>query len=104
MTPGAKRVLEDLRDDEECDLVAEGIYVYCGERQTTHKVLRELLWLTAVKVSWETGGSIYYDINDTGLALLRRPELEPELQAAIGKAALKKTGPFSIVNDRIVYI
>jgi hypothetical protein len=104
MTPGAKRVLEDLRDIEDCDLCAEGIYVYCGDRQTTHKVLRELLWLMAVRVTWNEGRSMYYGINETGEALLRRPELEQELKAAIGASARKKTGPFSIINDHIVFI
>lgn len=100
MTPGARRVLEDLAADEECDLVQDGIRAYCGQRQTTPRVVMELLRTMAISRSWGEGGATYYAINETGRALLRRPELEEELQAVL----FGRGGSFSIVNDRIVAI
>lgn len=99
MTPGARRVLQELSDDEDCDLVTSGRLAYCGNRATTRRVVNELLGCMAISVSWkETETSVYYCINDTGRALLRRPELETEIAAAIGR------GPFSIIADKIVFI
>lgn len=100
MTPGARRVLQDLVDDDECDLVREGREVWCGDRQTTHVVLNELLRLTAISVTWGDGDRLtYFGINETGRSLLRRPVLEDELIIAIMGHM-----PFSIIDDRVVLI
>lgn len=99
MTPSARRTLQELADDDDCDLVQERGVAYCGDRRTTTRVIDELIRLTAIKVNWcdqSGGGYISYGINETGLALLRRPDLEQELQRAIAARA-----PFSIINDRI---
>ena len=99
MTPGARRVLQELSNDEDCDLIQEGRLAYCGYRPTTPRIVYELLGCMAISISWKEGtNATYYHINDTGRALLRRPELEREIAVALGK------GPFSIIDDQIVYI
>lgn len=104
MTPGAKRVLQELAGDEECDLVQEGRAVYCGNRQTTSRVVNELLNILALSITSADGfqrKTTYYGINDIGRAILRRPELEIEIQRVMYAEERK---PFSIVNDRIEFI
>ena len=98
MTPGARRVLQELADDEHCDLVAEGIQVWCGQRQTTRRVLNQLLWCVAISISWSEGKATYYCINDTGRAILRRPELEDEIHRTL----LSGNGAFTIRDDALV--
>lgn len=99
MTPGARKVLQELADDDDCDLVHSGRSSYCGNRPTTKRVINELLGCMAISVTWkETETSIYYGINDTGRSILRRPELEREIYASIGG------GPITIINDKIVRI
>ena len=104
MTPGARRVLEELAADEECDLVQEGRTVYCGSRQTTSRVVNELLNLMALSITSADGFQqkiTYYGINDIGHAILRRPELETEIRRAI---YAKERKPFSIVGDKIKFL
>lgn len=93
MTPGARRVLKELAEDEDCDLVQEGRVVYCGNRQTTSRVVNELL-------GFQTAFTLY-GINDTGRALVRRPELEDELLKVIYSRDRK---PFQIINDRVAFL
>lgn len=99
MKPGALRVLKELDADENCDLVSEGIVVYCGQRQTSHAVLTELLGLMAVSVAYKDSTSSYtvYRLNETGQALLRNPDFERKLLAAL---ASRK--PFMVKDDDIV--
>lgn len=98
MTPGALRVLKELIEDEDADVAAEGGVVFCGNRQTTARVLYELLRMTAVSVSWRDGDKFtYYHINDTGRALVRRPELEQEIYDA-----LRGGQAFTLRDDRVV--
>lgn len=104
MTRGARRVLEDLASDEDCDLVQEGWQVYCGNRKTTGRVVNELLNVMAIAILSKDGfrsAFTIYGINDIGRALLRRPELEGELTKEIYS---KNRKPFSVVDDRIQYI
>lgn len=104
MTPGAKRVLEELAAHEECDLVQEGRTVYCGNRQTTSRVVNELLNLMAISITSADGFQqtiTYYGINDIGQAILRRPELEIEIHRAM---YAKERKPFSIVDDQIKFL
>lgn len=101
MTPGARRVLQELADDEACDLLRDGGTVYCGNRQTTTKIVDELLGLLAISILYRDGfetPTTYYGINSTGRALLRRPELEQELLTVIYS---KQRKPFQIIDDRI---
>lgn len=104
MTPGAKRVLEDLAKDDDCDLIQEGRHVYCGNRPTTPRVINELLSMMAVSILYTDGFKTKvtnYGINGTGRAILRRPELEDEIQRQIFS---RDHRPFQIVNDRIEFI
>ncbi len=99
MTPGAKRVLDELAADEDIDLVQEGRYIYCGNRQTTASVVNELLSMLAISITSHDGfqtKTTYYGISDIGRSILRRPELEHELYASLptGRA-------ITIINDRI---
>lgn len=101
MTPGARRVLDELAADEDCDLVQEGRVVYCGHRQTTCRVINELLGVMAITILSKDGfrsAFTIYGINDIGRSLLRRPELENELMKEIYS---KKRLPFQVVDDRI---
>ncbi len=104
MTPGARRVLEELAADEDCDLAQEGRVVYCGTRQTTVRVVNELLEMLAISILYRDGfktAFTTYGINDIGRSLLRRPELEDELRKAV---YAKKRRPFSVKDDRISFI
>lgn len=102
MTPGAWRVLRELHDDEEIDLARERGTVFIGNRQTTTRVLDELLELTAIKCTYRDGipdgGYSTYGINETGEALLRRPALEQELRRRLFS---RRRTPFTIIGDRI---
>jgi hypothetical protein len=100
MTPGAKKVLEDMAADENCDLVQAGSQAWCGPRRTSPGVVKQLLGCLAISVSWNEGRAIYYRLNETGLAILRRPELEGEIKTTV----TQNKGPFSIKNDQIEYL
>jgi hypothetical protein len=104
LTKAAIRVLKDLAEDEDCDLVAEGIIVYCGHRQTNWKVLRQLLDHVAVSITFggnngmmKENGATYFGINGVGEAILRRPALADEVYLQVWG----RKGPFSIKDDRI---
>lgn len=104
MTPGARRVLEELAAGDDIDLAQEGMFAYCGNRPTTARVVNELLGLMAISVIYRDGFKTTfttYGINDIGRAILRRPELEAELQEAI---FARRSKPFQVVNDRIVLL
>lgn len=98
MTPTAKRVLRRLSTGEAEDVLCEGSRCACGDLFISRRVVDELLRIVALDQAGDERIELYY-INETGRALLRRPELETELQAAL--AARK---PFSIISDRITAI
>lgn len=104
LTPAARRVLTELAEDDQIDLVSEGIEVYCGTRRTNWKVLRQLLDCMAVSITFgsNTGmikdkGPTYFGINGTGRAIVRRPELADEVWLHI----IGRKGPFQVVDDKI---
>lgn len=104
LTRAALRVLKCLADDEECDLVADGTVVYCGDSRTNWQVLRQLLEHMAISITYgsNTGGmrekgATYFGINHTGRSILRRPELADEVWLHL----MRRKGPFQIINDRI---
>lgn len=101
MTPGARKVLQELADNC-CDLVREGIQAYCGQRRTTSRVVSELVGCSAVRplIPGQERGAVYYTISNMGRAYLRRPELEEEYRSAV----MLRKGPFTIMNDRIVLL
>lgn len=98
MTPGATKVLQDMAADDNCDLVREGIAAWCGPRQTTARIVNELLGCVAISVLWKEGPATYYRINETGMSMLRRPELENEVKRALYSG----NGAFTIRDDRLV--
>lgn len=101
MTPAARRILEELAADEDCDLVREGIRAYCGSRPVASRAVTELVWAAAIHSIHPDDGSAakYYGITDMGRRYLRRPELEREYYEWIKL----RRGPFTIdKNDRIV--
>lgn len=104
MSPGAKRILEELAADEECDLVQEGNQAYCGNRRTAVRTINQLLGLMAISILSQDGfrsAFTIYGINDIGRSLLRRPELETELMLAI---YAEKRKPFHVINDKLEFL
>lgn len=104
MTPGARQVLADLAADEDIDLAQEGWLAYVGNRQTTVRVVKELLGLCALKILYRDGfrtAFTTYGINDIGRALLRRPELEAELQKVFYS---RNPRSFEVIDDRIKFL
>lgn len=104
LTKAATRILQRLADDDEIDLVAEGILVFCGNDQTNWKPLRNLLDHMAVSITFggnnglmNEKGPTYFGINGTGRAILRRPELADEIWLHVHG----RKGPFSIIDDKI---
>ncbi len=104
LTPAAMRVLKSLADDDEDDLVAEGIVVYCGHRRTNWQVLRQLLDCMAVSITFggnngmmREKGATYFGINHTGRSIVQRPALADE----VWLHCMRRKGPFQIVNNRI---
>ena len=98
MTPGAKRVLLELAEDEDKDILVEGRLAYVGNRQTTVMVVNELLRLTALDVVDRDDKTQRYTISATGHSLIRRPALEMEL---LRRFASLRRKPFTIIGDRI---
>lgn len=100
MTPGAKRALEKLASKDDCDILCEGKVCYVGSRQTTWNVVYELIRIIAIDDVSDSEKIKRYIINDTGHAILRRPELEAELKEALWTT---KRRNFAVTNDRVVY-
>lgn len=98
MTPGAKRVLLELAEVEDCDILVEGKTAFVGNRQTTVRVVTELLGLAALDVVDRDDKTQRYTISSTGHSLIRRPALEMEL---LHRFAARPRRPFTIINDRI---
>lgn len=74
VSKAARRVLRELRDDPEADLVEEGGTVYCGNRRTIKRVVNELLRLALVKVEQGSrfdGGLVRYELSEHGRWFLR---------------------------------
>lgn len=78
------------------EIVCEGVQCWIGTRQTSWGLVRGLLRLLALKDVSDTKGLQRFTINDTGRAILRRPELENEITYHILKGK-----PFTVVNDHI---
>lgn len=99
MTPGAKRAIEKLSSKEDCDILCEGKTCYVGSRQTTWNVVYELLRIIAIDDVSDSDKIKRYILNDTGRALLRRPELEAELKEVLWSKTRRN---FAVINDRVV--
>lgn len=91
-------VLREIAASEDGEIVAEGTQVYIGPRRTNWGVLKALLRCGAVSASDVSSIMQRYVINESGRAIMRRPELAKEL----ANAYLSHEGPFTIRNDRVV--
>lgn len=100
MTPAAVRILKDMIEDENCDLVQEGRRAFCGNRQTMVAVINELLRGMAISLEYESDGYRVFSLNETGRAIYRRPELADEIFDHV----MNHKGPFQIVGGKIVLL
>jgi hypothetical protein len=83
------RVLRGMRDAEvadeldEADIMCDGGQCWRGDDRTSRDTVNRLLGLLLIsECSWG-GGSEHFTLNDSGRAVLRRPELADELKAAV---------------------
>jgi hypothetical protein len=100
MTPAGRCILDDLVAGH--DLIREGIHAYCGTRRVASRTVTALIWAAAIhEVAPSNGpGAKYYTITPMGRRYLRRPELEQEYY----KALRLQKGPFTIKDDKIVFL
>lgn len=91
-----ERIVADLDDDFEIDLVSEGTVVWLGGERLRWATLEQLVRCCAVSDTSEGGSVQRWIINGTGRAIVRRPELHPEVLNAISAGQ-----PFRIVDDRV---
>jgi hypothetical protein len=104
MTPRALEVLKLMIELEELghepDLVREDRAVWLGGERLANRTLDSLIMHVAVASSSDEGASVErFEVNSTGRAIARRPELADEVLAAVmGRK------PFTIREDRVVYI
>ena len=73
MTPGAKRVLQELGEEEDRDILVEGHIAFVGNRQTTCRVVNELLGCFALDAVDRDKKTRRYTISATVHSILRRP-------------------------------
>jgi len=67
LSRGARQVLEELFDNGETDLIAEGRDVWVGTRRTSKRVLNELLRFCFVSAEEGYTGKLQrYFLNETG--------------------------------------
>jgi hypothetical protein len=105
LSPTAIRLLQDMAatpDDSDDDdgnlLLVDGIMVYFGIRRVHRITFNKLIRATAISPLYDNAP--YYQINETGRAIARRPELADEVYASI----IGGRGAFSIVDDHLVRI
>lgn len=103
LTPAMLRLLRLMHEAETADrlddaeLVCEGARCWVGEVCTTKATANRLLRLTLISESSFGSGTQVFTLNSTGRAVLRRPALASELEAA-----LLSSKPFTIgADDRI---
>lgn len=104
LSPAAVKLLQDMAaapeasDDDDGNLLVDGIMVYFGTRRVHRITFNKLIRATAVSPLYENGP--YYQINATGRAIARRPDLADEVYGAI----MSGQGAFSIVDDKLVVL
>ncbi len=107
MTPGARRLLQAMADAEReaertgeweaAELVCEGWQVGLGLERFHRSSVNQLLEYLAIRALPDIGETLWrFQISDTGRAILRRPQLEQEI-----RAALLSGQPFTIKGNRI---
>lgn len=106
MTPRAREILqwlvdlESIPDEEgyEAEIVCDGLSCWIGAQRVHRSTVTQLLRLIALHDVSDVKGAQRYEINETGRALLRRPELESEITAAV----LAGRGSWMLRDDRLV--
>ena len=106
MTPRAWDILRWLSDMEmapheleyDAEIVCEGLACWLGTTRLRRSTVNQLLRVVALTDASDTEGVDRYVINETGRSLLRRPELESEITAALRTG----TGAWTLRNDRLV--
>lgn len=85
LNPSALRCLRDMLDDPiETDILCDGGTIYWGHRPISRATLNLLLRALAIKDVGEGGRCERYVVKeDYAQAILRRPALADELEAAI---------------------
>lgn len=105
MTPRARELLckmaaaRGVENYDDAEIIHDAGSYWCGNEKTSWQVVKSLLQCGAVSHN-KDGGCDHYPINETGGAIVRRPELEAELLAVYFGAG----GAFSIRDDRMVPI
>lgn len=97
-------VLEDMHKAEQkkrfedAEVVCDGLECWVGLRRISRRTVDGLLRLTAISPEKFDKSSVYV-LNDTGRALLKRPDLATEL-----RLALYQGRSFTIENEQIKYL
>lgn len=103
MKPRAREILQLMADaepgSEDAELVVDGTIAYVGLERTNKFIVHHLLRRLVLTDVSDVKGIERYVISDTGRAVLRRPELEGEILAAL--AARER---FTIRDDHLVPI
>lgn len=98
MTPASLKVLQHLVDHPGDDIACSGIECYCGNEQISRSAVDYLIRLCAISASDMMKGE-YYEINETGRALLRNPSMSWGI-----KQVLAYGGVFTIREDKLITI
>lgn len=96
LTSAQTDILRLMVDTEE-ELVAEGLVVWVGERRSSRGTLKALLRCCAIKDVSDVKGLQRFAANDAASAILRRPELADEIEAAVMRRLT-----FTIRADQVV--
>jgi hypothetical protein len=104
MMPRALEVLKLMIELEELghepDLVREGRAVWLGCERLSNRTLDSLIMHVALASTSDEGSSVErYEVNSTGRAIARRPELADEVLGAV-----MAHRAFTIREDRVVYL
>ncbi len=105
MKPSSKKCLSTMVQQEAlenwlgAELVCDKTTCYLGTKRIYWHTVKELLLLMAIRSVGSEGGVQRYTINSLGRSLLRRPEIEKEI-----KAAIMQGGSWTVEENRVVRI
>lgn len=89
----------DHKDDPEGEIVCDGLACWLGDRQISRSTVAVLLHHLAIKDVSDVKGIDRYAINETGEAIVRRPQLAYEILEAV-----KVGRAFTTVDDRVQFL
>lgn len=103
LSSGMREVLQMMADADPGDyynaeIVCDGLQCYIGSRSTSRRTVTALLRHLAISENRD-GKMARYTINETGRAILRRPEIISEIERA-----LLTGGSWTIRDDKIVHL